>query len=118
MPAFSLALGLTVFAAFAIGGDVGDGLKSLGVMTGVALLFAFGTRSETLSGLGGPGRDERWAMIDLRASAFAGGVLILALIGAWLYEVANGRDADAYTRLAAVAGVAYLAAIVWLRRRS
>ena len=33
-------------------------------------------RSETLSGLGGPGRDERWAMIDLRATRSPGIVLI------------------------------------------
>ena len=57
-------------------------------------------------------------MIDLRASAFAGGVVIAAIIGAWLYEAANGRDADAYVRLGALAGLAYVAAIAWLRRRS
>ena len=31
-----------------------------------------GARSETLAGLGGPGRDERWAVIDIRATAFSG----------------------------------------------
>jgi hypothetical protein len=28
-------------------------------------------------GIGGPGRDERWAMIDLRATAVAGAITIL-----------------------------------------
>ena len=68
----ALALGAAMFAAFAIGGDAGEGVFGFGVMAAVAALFFFGGRSETLRGLGGPGRDERWAAIDLRASAFAG----------------------------------------------
>ena len=49
-------------------------------MAAVAALFAFGAaRSETLGRLGGPGRDERWEMIDLRASALAGVAYIVAL---------------------------------------
>jgi hypothetical protein len=76
MPLFSLALGAAIFAAFAIGGDAGQGALSFAVMAAVAALFYFGGRSETLRGLGGPGRDERWAAIDLRASAVAGFVLI------------------------------------------
>ena len=57
-------------------------------------------------------------MIDVRASAYAGGVVIVAIIGAWLYEAANGRDASAYGRLGALAGLAYVGAVVWLQRRS
>ncbi len=117
-PSFSLFLGVLIFAALALGGEPDDGALGFAVMAVLAAAFLLGSRSETLQGLGGPGRDERWAMIDLRASAFAGGVLILAIIGAWLYEAANGRDAEAYARLAAIAGAAYLTAFVWLRRRS
>jgi hypothetical protein len=118
MPAFSLALGAIIFAAFTIGGDVADGLVGFGVMALVALVFAVGgRRSETIDGLGGPGRDERWAMIDLRATAFAGLVLILALIGAWLYEIANGQDGNPYGLLGAVGGIAYLIAVVAQRVR-
>ena len=61
-----------MFGAFAIGGDVGQGAFSFRIMAALGALFAFGRRSETLQGLGGPGRDERWAMIDLRATALAG----------------------------------------------
>ncbi len=63
-------------------------------------------------------RDERWAMIDLRATAFAGAVVTAAILGAWLYEAANERDASVYVRPGAVAGVASVAALAWLRRRS
>jgi hypothetical protein len=118
MPLFSLLLGGLLLAAFAIGGNVGDGLAAFGVMAAVAALFAFGTRSETLQGLGGPARDERWAMIDVHATALAGMVLIAVLIGAFLYEVASGEDGEPYAQLGAVAGIAYIVAVVVLRRRS
>jgi drug/metabolite transporter (DMT)-like permease len=118
MPLFSLALGGMMFAAYAIGGDAGEGLYAFGVMAAVAALFFFGGRSETLRGLGGPGRDERWAAIDLKSSAFAGLLLIAVVIGAFMFEIANGDDGSPYGQLGAIAGVAYIAAVAFLRRRS
>jgi hypothetical protein len=118
MPAFSLFLGALMFGAFAIGGDAGEGAISFGVMALVAALFLFGGRSETLQGLGGPGRDERWAMIDLRATALSGIVTITVSIGAFLYAIADGRDGSPYSQLGAVAGVAYVLGVLLLRRRS
>jgi hypothetical protein len=119
LPAVSLALGAIMFAAFAIGGDVAGGLQSFAVMAVLAAVFAFGaSRSETLGGLGGPGRDERWEMIDLRASALAGFVLITVVIGAFLYEIADGQDGEPYAQLGAIAGVAYVIALIAGRLRS
>ena len=118
MPAFSVFLGLLMLAAFWIGGRPGDGLGALAVMAAVGALFLFGGRSETLRGLGGPGRDERWAMIDLRATAFAGIVTILVIIGAWLVEIARGGDGNPYGALGAVAGLAYIVGVALLRWRS
>ena len=119
LPAVSLVLGAIMFAAFAIGGNALDGLQAFAVMAAVAALFAFGaSRSETLGGLGGPGRDERWAMIDLRASALAGFVLITVVIGAWLYEIANGEDGSPYAQLGAIAGLAYVVGLVIGRLRT
>ena len=57
MPAFSLALGGAMLLALALGGKLADGLKGLGVMAAVAALFLLGSRSDTLRGIGGPGRD-------------------------------------------------------------
>jgi hypothetical protein len=68
--------------------------------------------------LGGPGRDERWAMIDVHATALTGLVLIVVVIGAWLYEIVHGRDGNPFTWLGAVAGVAYILAVAILRARS
>ena len=54
---------------------------------------------------------------------YAGIVVITVIIGAFLVEVARGHDGSPYAALGAVAGVAYLVAIVaparaWLTRAS
>ena len=56
-------------------------------------------------------------MIDLRASALAGFALITAVIGAFLYEIANGEDGEPYSQLGAVAGVAYIVGLAVGRAR-
>jgi hypothetical protein len=118
MPAFALALGALMFAAFAIGGDVTQGAISFAIMAGAGALFLFGRRGETLRGIGGPERDERWEAIDLRAVAYTGMVLIACILGAWLYEVARGEDGDPFTLLAAIGGLSYVLSVALLRRRS
>jgi hypothetical protein len=117
-PAVWLLLGGLMFAALAIGGNAADGAKAFGVMAAGAALFWFGGRSDTLRGLAGPGRDERWSMIDLRATAFAGLVVVTVLAGAWLYELAQGGDGSPYGQVMAVGGIAYILAIAFLRQRS
>ncbi len=57
-------------------------------------------------------------MIDLRASAFAGLVVIVVLAGAWLWDLAQGDDGSPYGRVMAVGGVAYILAIAFLRWRA
>jgi hypothetical protein len=117
MPLFSLFMGAVVFAAFAIGGDVKSGVFSILLFVAIAALFFFARHSETIQGLGGPGRDERWALIDLSATAATGAVLIAVIIGCWLVEVAKGQDGSPYSQLGAVAGVAYILAVAVLRKR-
>ncbi len=118
MPAFCLFLGALMFAALTIGGDLGSGLTSLAIMAALGAVFLFGGRSETLSGLGGPGRDERWAMIDLRATAYTGLVLVVVIIGAFCVEVARGEDGSPWSLLGAVGGVAYVVFVAILRFRT
>jgi hypothetical protein len=117
MPLFTLFMGALVFAAFAIGGDVKNGLFAIPLFVGIAALFFFARRNETIQGIGGPGRDERWALIDLSATAAAGAVLILVVIGCWLVEIAKGHDGSPYGQLGAVAGLAYIVAVAILRTR-
>src|SRR4051794_29151479 len=119
MPAFCVFLATLIFAASAIGGNVGDGAVSAGVLLLLGAVFLFGARrSETLAGLGGPGRDERWAQIDVQATALAGVALVIAIIGAWLVDVARGGDGEPYNQLGAFGGLAYVLAVAFLRWRS
>ena len=118
MPAFSTFLGLLILGAFIAADDLGTGVAGLGMMVAVGLIFLIGgRRSETLAGLGGPGRDERWEMIDTRATAFAGSVLIAALIACWLWNIAHDGDGSPYGQLMAITGVAYIAGVALLRWR-
>jgi hypothetical protein len=57
-------------------------------------------------------------MIDLRATAVTGLVIMAVLTGAWLVELAEGRDGGPYGQVLAVGGVIYILAVVVLRRRS
>ena len=119
MPAFCVLLAAVMFAAFVIGGDIGSGATSAGLLLLVGAVFYFGgRRSETLAGLAGPGRDERWERIDVHATALTGAFLIVVIIGAWLVEIAQGKDGSPYTQLGAAGGVAYIAAVAFLRWRS
>ena len=118
MPVFSSILGLLILGAFVAADDLGTGIAGLGMMVAVGLIFLIGgRRSETLAGLGGPGRDERWEMIDTRATAFAGSVLIAALIACWLWNIAHDGDGSPYGQLMAITGVAYIAGVALLRWR-
>ena len=87
-------------------------------MAGFGLLLLLGGRSETVRGMRGDGRDERFALIDLRATAFAGNVVILAVIVGWLVELARGRDGATFGLLGALGGVAYLVALLAQRVRA
>ncbi|MGA9859951.1 MAG: hypothetical protein WBQ18_18950 [Solirubrobacteraceae bacterium] len=117
LPLFSVGLGVVVFGAQAIGHHPGSGLVSLAIMTGVGAVFLLGGRSETIRGLRGDGRDERFAQIDGRATWFAGMAVITAVIVAFLVEMARGQDGAPFTWLGAIGGISYVAAVLVLRWR-
>lgn len=50
-------------------------------------------------------------------SAITGSVVVAVIIAAFIVEVARGQDGAPYNWLGAIAGVAYLVAIVVLRVR-
>jgi len=116
-PAFSLVLGALLFTALWIGGDLRGAVYALLLMVAFAAVILFGGRSETIRGLRGDGKDERFRQMDLAATAIAGLVVITAIIGAFLVEVARGEDGSPYAQLGAIAGLAYLVAVVVLRWR-
>jgi hypothetical protein len=116
-PLTCLGLGAGMLTASWLGGDPISGVVSLALMAafGLFLLLA-ARRSETVRGLTF-GRDERFAQIDLRATAVAGLAMITALITAWLVEVAQGKTGNPYGWLLAIAGLAYIAAVAFFRWR-
>jgi hypothetical protein len=117
LPGFAVALGIVVFAAQWIGGDPRGGLVSLGIMTAFGALVLFGGRSETIRGLRGDGRDERFRRIDIHATAISGIAVISAIIIAFVVELARGHSGSPYGWLGAIAGIAYLLAVAFMRMR-
>ena len=117
LPSFSLALGLVMLAVSWLGGSLGEGLISLAVLAAFGLFVLLAGRSETIRGLRGDGRDERFAQIDLQATAVAGLALIVALIVAWLVATARGQSGNPYGWLLAIGGLTYVLAVAWFRWR-
>ena len=117
LPLFAVALGLIVFIAQWIGGNPGSGLVSFAILAGAGVLVLLGGRSETIRGLRGDGRDERFRMIDIHATALAGLAVITAIIIAFLVELARGHNGNPYGWLGAIGGITYIAAIVLFRIR-
>ena len=117
LPLFAVALGLIVFIAQWIGGNPQSGLVSFAILAGAGVLVLLGGRSETIRGLRGDGRDERFRMIDIHATALAGLAVITAIIVAFLVELARGHNGNPYSWLGAIGGVTYIAAIIIFRIR-
>jgi len=117
LPLFCLGLGVVVLVASWLGGQLGAGVYGLAVLAifGLVLLLLTG-RSETIRGLT-VGRDERFAQIDLRATAVTGLVLIITVIVAWLVEIARGHSGNPYGWLGAIGGLAYILAVAFFRWR-
>ena len=117
LPLFAVLLGAIVFVAQWIGGDPHSGLVSFAILAGAGLLLLLGGRSETIRGLRGDGRDERFRMIDIHATALAGVAVIYAVIVMFVIELARGHNGNPYGWLGAIGGITYIAAIVIFRIR-
>jgi hypothetical protein len=116
LPLFSLVLGVVVWAASWIGGHPVAGLFSFLIMACFGAIFVVGRRSESLRMMAAGRRaDERWRSIDLRATAASGLAVITVVIVGFLWEIAHGRSGQPFGVLGAIAGIAYLVALVWLR---
>ena len=113
LPVFALVLGFVMLAAMSIGGNPGAGLQSLGIMAAFGALILLGGRSETIRGLRGDGRDERFRQMDIHATALAG----MVVLGTIIVEVAQRQDGMPYSWLGAIGGLSYLIAVVALRTR-
>ena len=117
IPLFALAIGFVFLGVEWSAGHPTHGLEEFAIMAGVGAVFAFGGRSETIRGLRGDGSDERFRMIDRNATLLAGFVLIVWVCVASFVEIAHNHSGDPYALMAAVAGLVYLAAVIWQRLR-
>jgi len=117
IPAVAVFIGLGYLVAGWVGGDLIFGVFGLLLMVGVAAAaLLLGRRSETVKGLLDR-RDERINSIDLEATTFAGMAVLLAVLVAFMVEIARGENGSPYAALGALGGVAYLVALVVLRFR-
>ncbi len=118
VPLTAIVLGGAAWAAQAMGGDFRGGAISFAIMAAYGVVvFAFSTRSDIAGVLAGNAPDERYRAIDLRAVAATGFVLIVYVIGGFLWEQAHGRSGMPYTLMGAVAGLTYLGSVVYGRLR-
>lgn len=118
LPGLSAALAVAVFVALWVGGEPLGGVYAGAVLLAFGGIVLFGgTWSETIRGLRGDGKDERFRMFDTHATAFAGTVLITTLVVLWMIDVVQGGDGNPYGALSALGGVSYLVAIAIMRLR-
>lgn len=115
--ALAVALGLLMLGIQWAGGHPGRGVVSLAILSSYAAVLLFGGRSDAVRELRGDERDERSREIQMRATAIAGRLLILAVVIASLVELARGHDISPYTWLASLGGLSYLGAVLVLRTR-
>jgi hypothetical protein len=119
MPAFGLLLGVLFFVASAIGGQPVVGIAMFAVMAIYSLvLVTLGGRSETVGVLRGQPVDERLAGFDVVATAVAGVAAVLVALGGFVWQIARGQSGTDFAVVAAVAGISYLVALLWLRSHS
>ena len=117
VPAVAVAIGVVYLIAGFRGGDEAFGWGGLGLMTAVAVAaWLLSLKSETVEGLLVRG-DERINSIDRDATLFSGMIVLLAVLGGFVVEIAQGRDGQPYAALGAIGGLAYVVALVWLRFR-
>ena len=118
VPAVTVGLGGVILAAEATDGDLTSGLIWFAVLAALGALHAFGGRFEAVRQARGEEEDEREAMINTRAMALAGTVLVIVLTGCIVFELARGESPSPYTQLMAVGGTTYAVALLVLRWRS
>lgn len=116
-PGLSIVLACAFLVAGLIGKSTWFAWFGFAVMSVFALLLlVLADASETVAGLLSR-RDERINSLDRDATLFAGTVVMASVLVMFVVEIARGADGSPYYQLAAIGGVAYLAALIVLRLR-
>jgi hypothetical protein len=118
LPILCLVIGVAYMLAAAIGGKLELGAEMFGVTALFALALVLGRRNETVRGFTqADARDERFAALDLRATAVAGTTIVVAIAIGFIVALARGDNGEPYIWLGTLGGIAYLVALVILRAR-
>ena len=118
-PGGALVLAVVVFV-LALAGHSGLGLAlaMAGVMVAYGLVILVGRRWDPIAVLAAPDRDERTFSVHLRASAAAGQVMALIIVGGFLYDLARGAaEQSRWPELGGVFGAVYLVSLFVFTRR-
>jgi hypothetical protein len=118
VPLLCLFLGVAYMVVFWLSGNPVAGIGPFAIMVLYGMLLFFGGRSDLLRVLRGQPPDERYATLNLRATAFAGLATICAVLGLGFYEISQGRYDTPYAFIGAIAAVAYVGSLLVLGRRS
>lgn len=117
VPVVCVAWGVAYLVVGIVGEDLGSGLFGLVVMVVVAAgVVLLRRRSTTVDQLLDRG-DERSRALDLNATAFAGGTVMLAVLIGLMVQLGLGNAPGPFVWLAALGAVAYVAALLFLRVR-
>jgi hypothetical protein len=118
LPILCLVIGAGYLLAAGVGGKLELGAEMFGVTALFSIALILGRRNETVRGFTqADARDERFAALDLRATAIAGTAVIVAILVAFMVSLARGDNGEPYVWLGTLGGLAYLIALVFLRAR-
>lgn len=116
-PVFGVVAGVVLAGIFLARDDPASALGTLALMVGYCSLLVLGRRYEVIGLLGSGDPDERRDEIARRASLFAGYTVLTVILGAFVWELAHGRDGTPYAQLGGLGGVAFIAGVIWYRRK-
>lgn len=118
LPLIYVVSGAIILIAEGMNGDLTSGIVWFGVMAGVAEVYGLGGRFELIRQARGDFSDERDAYLNRRAMAATGTVLVIALTGCIVYQLARGENPHPYSTLMGLGGVTYIGALFVNRYRS
>ena len=120
VPGFAVVMGVVFLAASGRTTTSSGGLVSLAIMVGVCRGAGRVQRPKRASSRScailRPTSAWRCSTCARRRSPASCSITVV--IGAFLYDVARGHDPSPYGQLGAVAGIAYLVALIILQRRA
>lgn len=82
-----------------------------------AVVYSLARHHATASVLAGEPQDERWAAINLEASAWTLGLTAVVLLGAFIWTYMSGGQWLPFALIGAVIAVTYVASLLYLQAR-